>query len=69
MSYIQDPNNPNKQVAAGTVYPSTAGIPAFANDTLAKVAKPAIGTMTFSIGTGKLWIYDGAGWKYTTLST
>ena len=46
--------------------PSTSGIPAFTTDDLAKVSKPAIGTMTFSIATGKIWIYDGATWQSFT---
>ena len=64
--YIQDPNDPTKQVAAGIVHPSTAGIPTFANETLAKVAKPAIGTMTYEIANSKIWIYDGTDWQSFT---
>ena len=60
-AYIAGTPNPGQ--------PSTSGIPAFATEALAKVAKPAIGTMTFEIASGKIWIYDGAGWKSVTLST
>ena len=67
--YIQDPNNPKKQVAAGIVHPSTSGIPVFDTDVEAQVAKPATGTMTFSKeGNGKIFIYNGTGWKSVALS-
>ena len=49
-------------------WPSAAGIPTFANETLAKVAKPTAGTMTYEIANKKLWIYDGTDWKSVALS-
>ena len=54
---------------AGTPDPgqtSTSGIPAFATEALAKVAKPAIGTMTYEIANSKIWLWDGAVWRSFT---
>ena len=68
MSYIQDPNDPNKQVPAPVTYPNTSFIPVFDTDAEAQVAKPAPGTMTYSkAGTGKLYIYDGTAWGHIAL--
>ena len=70
--YIQDPDNPNKQIPAPRGHalfmdqPSTSHIPVFATEALAKVAKPAIGTMTYEIANSKIWIYDGATWQSFT---
>ena len=64
MSYIQDPNDPNKQVPAPVTYPNTSFIPVFDTDAAAKVANPAIGTMTFSTEqtNGTIFIYTGTKW-------
>ena len=61
--FIQDPNNPKKQIGWSGPHPSVAGIPTFATETLAKVSKPTAGTMTFEIASGKIWIYDGTTWQ------
>jgi|TARA_Y100000310_G_scaffold278116_1_gene296363 hypothetical protein len=70
MSYIQDPNNPKKQVAVGITYPSTSHIPVFSTDAAAQVAKPAKGTMTYSTEqtNGRIYIYDGSAWGYLDMT-
>ena len=72
--YVPDPNNPGKQIPAPSTHklymeqPSTSHIPVFDTDAEAKVAKPAIGTMTFSIASSKIWIWNGTTWKFSLFS-
>ena len=64
--YQPDPNDSTKQVPKTTVKTSQSMIATFDNDTLAKVDNPVKGTMTFSVASGRIWIYNGTSWKKWT---
>ena len=68
--YVPDPDNPGKQIPAPRGHrlfmdqPSTSHIPIFDTDVKAQVIKPAKGTMTYSIESNKIYIYNGSDWYY-----
>ena len=64
--YKADPNNPKKSVPKQVAFDNSSGIPVFASDALAQVPNPAQGTMTYSLETDKIFIYNGTAWKTWT---
>jgi len=64
--YDADSADPKKSVPKQLVYDNPSGIPAFDTDTKAQVANPAKGTMTYSIASDKIFIYNGTAWKTFT---
>ena len=64
--YKVDPNDPKKSVPKQLVYDNASGIPVFATDAAAQVPNPAQGTMTYSIASDKIFIYNGTAWKTWT---
>ena len=64
--YQADPNNPKKQIPKQTNSQNSAGIAVFATDVLAQVANPTKGTMTYSVASDKIFIYNGTAWKTWT---
>ena len=64
--YQADPNNPKKQIPKQTNSQNSAGIAVFATDALAQVANPTKGTMTYSVASDKIFIYNGTAWKTWT---
>ena len=66
---VWDPKTFKKTTLVSGPQPNTSGIPVFDTDVAAQVAKPAIGTMTFSKeNNGSIWIYNGTAWKSVALS-
>ena len=63
--YNVDPNDPKKSVPKQLVFDNTSGIPTFATDALAQVSNPAVGTITFSQQSNKIFIYNGTAWVKT----
>jgi|14BtaG_2_1085337.scaffolds.fasta_scaffold142532_2 hypothetical protein len=61
--YQPDPNDSTKQVPKTTVATQSSHIATFDTDALAKVDNPVKGTMTFSVASGRIWIYNGTSWK------
>ena len=56
--YNVDPNDNTKSVPKQLVFDNTSGIPTFATDALAQVSNPAVGTITFSQESNKIFIYN-----------
>ena len=44
---------------------NTSGIPVFETDAKAQVSNPAQGTMTYSLASDKIFIYNGTAWVKT----
>ena len=63
--YNVDPNDNTKSVPKQLVFDNTSGIPTFATDALAQVSNPAVGTITFSQESNKIFIYNGTAWVKT----
>ena len=64
--YDADSADPKKSVPKQLVYDNPSGIPAFDTDAAAQVTNPAKGTMTYSIASDKIFIYNGTAWKTFT---
>ena len=64
--YNVDPNDNTKSVPKQLVFDNTSGIPVFATDAAAQVSNPAQGTMTYSLASDKIFIYNGTAWKTWT---
>ena len=64
--YKADPNDPKKSAPKQLVFDNTSGIPVFATDAAAQVPNPAQGTMTYSLASDKIFIYNGTAWKTWT---
>ena len=64
--YNVDPNDNTKSVPKQVVFDNTSGIPVFDTDAEAQVANPTKGTMTYSIASDKIFIYNGTAWKTWT---
>ena len=64
--YKVDPNDPKKSVPKQLVFDNTSGIPVFDTDAAAQVDNPAQGTMTYSVASDKIFIYNGTAWKTWT---
>ena len=63
--YKVDPNDSKKSVPKQLVFDNTSGIPTFTTDALAQVSNPAVGTITFSQESNKIFIYNGTAWVKT----
>ena len=63
--YKVDPNDSKKSVPKQLVFDNTSGIPVFATDALAQVSNPAVGTITFSQQSNKIFVYNGTAWVKT----
>ena len=63
--YNVDPNDSKKSVPKQLVFDNTSGIPTFTTDALAQVSNPAVGTITFSQESNKIFIYNGTAWVKT----
>ena len=69
MSYIQDPNDSKKQVAAGITYPNNSFIATMTVAQKDALRKMAPGTMVFCTDAdthGRIFIYNGSAWKKST---
>ena len=64
--YNTDSSDPKKSAPKQLVFDNTSGIPTFATDAEAQVANPAKGTMTYSLASDKIFIYNGTAWKTWT---
>ena len=64
--YKVDPNNPKKSIPKQIAFDNASGIPVFATDAAAQVPNPAQGTMTYSLASDKIFIYNGNAWKTWT---
>ena len=64
--YKADPNDSKKSIPKQLVFDNPSGIPTFATDALAQVANPTKGTMTYSVASDKIFIYNGTAWKTWT---
>ena len=64
--YNIDPNDPKKSVPKQLAFDNTSGIPTFDTDAEAQVSNPAKGTMTYSVASVKIFIYNGTAWKTWT---
>ena len=64
--YKVDPNDPKKSIPKQLAYDKPSSIAAFNTDTEAQVANPTKGTMTYSIASDKIFIYNGTAWKTWT---
>ena len=64
--YKVDPNDNTKSIPKQLVFDNTSGIPVFDTDALAQVANPTKGTMTYSVASDKIFIYNGTAWKTWT---
>ena len=64
--YNVDPNDNTKSIPKQLVFDNTSGIPVFATDAAAQVSNPAQGTMTYSLASDKIFIYNGTAWKTWT---
>ena len=64
--YKADTTDPKKSAPKQLVFDNTSGIPTFATDAEAQVANPAKGTMTYSLASDKIFIYNGTAWKTWT---
>jgi len=64
--YNVDPNDPKKSVPKQIAFDNTSGIPVFDTDAAAQVPNPAQGTMTYSLASDKIFIYNGTAWKTWT---
>tara|TARA_Y100000034_G_scaffold76470_1_gene91893 strand:- start:531 stop:746 length:216 start_codon:yes stop_codon:yes gene_type:complete len=62
MSYIQDPDNPKKQVAKGITYPNHSFIGAFATAAEITAMKATKGSMAFAVDNSRIYIHDGTEW-------
>ena len=63
--YDADSADPKKSVPKQLVFDNTSGIPVFATDALAQVSNPAVGTITFSQQSNKIFVYNGTAWVKT----
>ena len=64
--YKVDPNDPKKSVPKQITFDNASGIPVFDTDAAAQVSNPAQGTMTYSLASDKIFIYNGTAWKTWT---
>ena len=64
--YKVDPNDPKKSIPKQIAFDNASGIPVFATDAAAQVPNPAQGTMTYSLASDKIFIYNGTAWKTWT---
>ena len=64
--YKVDPNNPKISIPIHIAFDIASGIPVFATDAAAQVPNPAQGTMTYSLASDKIFIYNGTAWKTWT---
>ena len=64
--YKVDPNDSKKSIPKQLVFDNTSGIPTFDTDAEAQVQNPAKGTMTYSVASDKIFIYNGTAWKTWT---
>jgi len=64
--YKADPNDPKKSVPKQLAFDNASGIPVFETDAKAQVSNPAQGTMTYSLASDKIFIYNGTAWKTWT---
>ena len=64
--YNVDSNDNTKSVPKQLVFDNTSGIPVFETDAKAQVSNPAKGTMTYSLASDKIFIYNGTAWKTWT---
>ena len=64
--YKVDPNDSTKSIPKPLVSDNPSFIQAFATDAAAQVANPAKGTMTYSVASDKIFIYNGTAWKTFT---
>ena len=64
--YKVDPNDPKKSIPKQLAYYNPSSIAAFNTDAEAQVANPTKGTMTYSIASDKIFIYNGTAWKTWT---
>ena len=64
--YKVDPNDPKKSIPKQLTFDNTSGIPVFDTDAAAQVPNPAQGTMTYSLASDKIFIYNGNAWKTWT---
>jgi len=64
--YQADPNDSTKQVPKTTVATNFSYIAVFDTDAEAQVTNPTKGTMTYSVASDKIFIYNGTAWKTFT---
>ena len=64
--YKVDPNDNTKSIPKQLAFDNRSGIPTFDTDAEAQVANPTKGTMTYSIASDKIFIYNGNAWKTWT---
>ena len=66
MSYKVDPNHTKKQVFAGITYGHQQFLGVFSTNAEITGMKAVKGSVAFSTesGNGRLYIYNGSGWKY-----
>ena len=64
--YKVDPNDPKKSVPKQLAFDNPSGIAAYDTDAKAQVANPVKGTMTYSLVSDKIFIYNGTAWKTWT---
>jgi hypothetical protein len=64
--YKADSVDPKKSAPKQLVFDNTSGIPVFETDAKAQVSNPAQGTMTYSLASDKIFIYNGTAWKTWT---
>ena len=64
--YKLDPNDPKKSIPKQLAYDNPSSIAAFNTDAEAQVANPTKVTMTYSIASDKIFIYNGTAWKTWT---
>ena len=64
--YSIDPDNNKKQVPKQLAFDNPSNIAAFTTDAEAQVGNPVKGTMTYSVASDKIFIYNGTAWKTWT---
>ena len=64
--YKADPNDPKKSIPKQLAYDNQSSIAAFNTDAEAQVPNPTKGTMTYSVASDKIFIYNGTAWKTWT---
>jgi len=64
--YQTDPNDATKMIPKQTDSQNASGIATFDTDAEAQVSNPVAGTMTYSIASDKIFIYNGTAWKTFT---
>tara|TARA_B100000427_G_scaffold290364_1_gene266559 strand:- start:1134 stop:1337 length:204 start_codon:yes stop_codon:yes gene_type:complete len=64
--YGVDSSDSKKSAPKQLTFDNSSSIPAFDTDAAAQVDNPTKGTMTYSIASDKIFIYNGTAWKTWT---